>query len=76
MKDAETRLLRFLHAEKTRGEWIPYSSIRNTEALRSGDEKALPALLERGFVEQDSLKPLYRISTRGAKALQRRSDYL
>jgi RIO-like serine/threonine protein kinase len=76
MNGAEVRLLRFLQAEGAHATWVPYSSIRNTEALLPGDEKALPALLERGLVEKEPSLPAYRVLDRGVKALQRRSNYL
>jgi RIO-like serine/threonine protein kinase len=67
MSSAEIRLLRFLQSEGTHIKWIPYSSIRNTEALLPGDEKALPALLERGLIEKEPSQSAYRVSDRGLK---------
>ena len=74
MTSAESRLLRFIQAATARAQWVPYQMIRNTEDLLPGDEKALPALMARGLVEEATSKAAYRVGERGLKALGRGKD--
>ena len=74
MKAAELRLLRFLQTERTRSSWIAYSTIRNTEDLLPGDEKAVVSLLSGGLIEKHHEQPAYRITAEGLQALQRWKD--
>ena len=71
MTNAEARLLRFLHAAPAHAKWVPDQTIRNTEDLLPGDEKAMPALLSRGLVERRTSEPAYQVTDRGLKALGR-----
>ncbi len=74
MKSAEHRVLRFLHAASTRGSWVSYRTILNTEDLLPGDEKALATLVWRGLVEESPAQAAYRLSETGLKAVRRTSD--
>jgi RIO-like serine/threonine protein kinase len=74
MHAAEIRLLRFLQTESIRSSWIAYSTIRNTEDLLPGDEKAVASLLSSGLIEKHHAQPAYRITAEGLQALQRRKD--
>jgi hypothetical protein len=67
MTSAEVRLLRFIQAATARAQWVPYQMIRNTEDLLPGDEKALPALMARGLVEEATSKAAYRVGERASK---------
>ena len=69
MTGAETRLLRFLNAVTVHEPWVSYRTILNTEDLLPGDEKALPALMRRGLVEERVREAAYRLSQAGSKAL-------
>ncbi len=50
MTSAEVRLLRFLQAAGAHQRWVPYTTIRNTEDLLPGDEKALQGLITRELI--------------------------
>ncbi len=69
MTGAEARLLRFLHAASRHTTWVSDRTIRNTEELLSGDERAIPTLVSRGLVEKKISEPAYRVTERGLKAL-------
>jgi RIO-like serine/threonine protein kinase len=71
MTNAEARLLRYLTAANVQARWVSDQTIRNTEDLLPGDEKAMPALLSRGLVERKTSEPAYRVTDRGLKALGR-----
>ena len=73
MTSAETRLLRYLHAAGAHLNWVPYSTILNTEDLLPGNEKALPTLFACGLIEKEVTEPAYRVSNKGTKALARSS---
>ena len=76
MTSAEVRLLRFLQAAGAHQRWVPYTTIRNTDDLLPGDEKALPALFTRGLIDKEATAPAYRVSAKGIKALGQRSSQL
>jgi RIO-like serine/threonine protein kinase len=71
MTNAEARLLRFVTAATAHARWVSDQTIRNTEDLLPGDEKAMPALLSRGLVERKTSETAYRVTDRGLKALGR-----
>ncbi len=71
MTSAETRLLRFLYAAGVHTRWVLEQTVKNTEDLLPGDEKAMPALVARGYVEKRTSKQAYRVTDRGFKALGR-----
>ncbi len=62
MRSSELRVLRFLYAASAHESWVSYRTILNTEDLLPGDEKALPALMWRGLVEESPLRGAYRLS--------------
>ena len=74
MTSAETRLLRFLSAASAHERWVSHQTIRNTEDLLSGDEKALPPLIVRGLVEEHTSERACRITGTGLKAIGRGKD--
>ena len=74
MTNAEVRLLRFIHAASAHAQWVSYKIIKNTDNLLPGDEKALPSLTTRGFIEEAASKGAYRVTGRGQKALGRGKD--
>ena len=74
MTNAEVRLLRFIHAACAHAQWASYESIRNTDDLLPGDEKALPGLATLGLVEEAASRGAYRVTERGLKALGRGKD--
>lgn len=76
MTSAEVRLLRFLQAAGAHQRWVPYTTIRNTEDLLPGDEKALQSLLGRELILRHIGDQAYRISDKGIKALGQRSSQL
>ena len=71
MKSAETRLLRFPYAASAHAKWVLYQTIKNTDDLLPGDEKAMPALVSRGLVEKNTSGLAFRVTDRGLKALGR-----
>ncbi len=74
MTNAEVRLLRFIHAACAHASWVSYESIRNTDDLLPGDEKALPALSTRGLIKETPPGGAFRVTERGLKALGRGKD--
>ena len=71
MTSAEARLLRFLYAASAHAKWVLFQTIKNTDDLLPGDEKAMPALVSRGLVEQNTSGLAFRVTDRGLKALGR-----
>jgi hypothetical protein len=71
MTNAETRVLRFLQASRTK--WTPAKVILNTEDLLPGDEKALAGLVRQGLALalDDVSGTSYRVSEAGVRALGR-----
>ncbi len=67
MTSAEVRLLRFIHAASAHAQWVPYTMIKNTDALLPGDEKALSGLSTRGLIEEAASRGAYRVTERGLK---------
>ena len=74
MTSAEARLLRFLCAANAHERWVSYRTIRNTEDLLPGDEKALSALISRGHVEEKPSDRSFRVTERGLKIIGRGKD--
>ncbi len=74
MTNAEVRLLRFIHAACAHAQWASSKSIRNTENLLPGDEKALSALSNSGLIEEATSGGSFRVTERGLKALGRGRD--
>ncbi len=74
MTNAEVRLLRFIHAACAHAPRVSYESIKNTDDLLPGDEKALPGLSTRGLIEEMPPGRAFRVTEKGLKALGRGKD--